>query len=101
MQNSHCDHIDFDNVQRPRKHFESGGALAKRGTFVYDQNQTIFMSFTSRTKCHEHFCKYGVSITSEMAFTESLLLQKGGHFLSSKRGLSFKKYFFRSLNGAL
>jgi hypothetical protein len=27
--------------QRPRKHFESGGALAKRGTFVYDQNQTI------------------------------------------------------------
>ena len=41
MQNSHCDHINFDNVQRPRKHFESGGALAKRGTFVYDQNQTI------------------------------------------------------------
>jgi hypothetical protein len=36
-----------------------------------------------------------VSITSEMTFTESLLLQKG-HFLSSKRGLSFKKYFSRS-----
>jgi hypothetical protein len=33
-----------------------------------------------------------------MAFTESLLLQKG-HFLSSKRGRSFKKYFFHSLNG--
>jgi hypothetical protein len=31
-------------------------------------------------------------------FTESLLLQKG-HFLSSKRGRSFKKYFFRSLMG--
>jgi hypothetical protein len=31
---------------------------------------------------------------------ESLLLQKG-HFLSSKRGRSFKKYFFRSVNGAL
>ena len=27
--------------QRPWKHFESGGALTKRGTFVYDQNQTI------------------------------------------------------------
>jgi hypothetical protein len=29
------------SLQRPRKHFESGGALTKRGTFVYDQNQTI------------------------------------------------------------
>ena len=35
---------------------------------------------------------------SEMAFTESLLLQKG-HFLSSKRGCSFKKYFFCSQMG--
>jgi hypothetical protein len=34
-----------------------------------------------------------------MAFTESLLLRKG-HFLSRKRGRLFKKYFFRSLNGA-
>jgi hypothetical protein len=32
---------DNDHDQRPRKHFESGGALTKRGTFVYDQNQTI------------------------------------------------------------
>jgi hypothetical protein len=36
-----------------------------------------------------------------MAFTESFRLQKG-HFLSSNRGRSFKKYFFHSLNaGAL
>jgi hypothetical protein len=35
---------------------------------------------------------------SEMVFTESILLQKG-HFLSSKRGRSFKKYFFLSLMG--
>ena len=48
---------------------------------------------------NENFLKYGVSITSEMAFTESLLLRKG-HFLSRKRGRLFKKYFFRSLNGA-
>jgi hypothetical protein len=48
---------------------------------------------------NEKFLKYGVSITSEMAFTESLLLRKG-HFLSRKRGCLFKKYFFRSLNGA-
>jgi hypothetical protein len=48
---------------------------------------------------NENFLKYGVSITSEMAFTESLLLRKG-HFLSRKRGRLFKKYFFHSLNGA-
>ena len=47
---------------------------------------------------NENFLKYGVSITSEMAFTESLLLRKG-HFLSRKRGRLFKKYFFRFLNG--
>jgi hypothetical protein len=46
---------------------------------------------------NEKFLKYGVSITSEMAFIESLLLRKG-HFLSRKRGRLFKKYFFRSLN---
>ena len=39
-------------------------------------------------------------MTSEMAFIESLLLQKG-HFLSSNKGRLFKKYFFRSVNGAL
>ena len=38
--------LQVNNNQRPRKHFESGGALAKRGTFVYDQNETI--SFRSR-----------------------------------------------------
>jgi hypothetical protein len=53
------------------------------------------MTFTSRTKIFENM----QSITSEMAFTESLLLRKG-HFLSRKRGRLFKKYFFRSLNGA-
>jgi hypothetical protein len=42
---------------------------------------------------------HGVSMTSEMAFTESLLLRKG-HFLSRKRGRLFEKYIFRSLNGA-
>ena len=54
------------------------------------------MSFMSRTKIFENM----ESITSEMAFTESLLLQKR-HFLSSKRGRSFKKYKFHSLNRAL
>jgi hypothetical protein len=30
-----------ERSQRPRKHSKSGGALAKRGTLAYDQNQTI------------------------------------------------------------
>ena len=36
-------------------------------------------------------------MTSEMAFIESLLLQKR-HFLSNKRGRLFKKYFFSFCN---
>ena len=36
-------------------------------------------------------------MTSEMAFIESSLLQKR-HFLSSKRGRLFKKYFFSFCN---
>jgi hypothetical protein len=38
---SQCNRRKHDPLQRPRKHFETGGALAKRVTFVYDQNQTI------------------------------------------------------------
>ena len=83
-------------MQRPRKHFESGGALAKRGTFVYDQNQTILCRSRAERKCLKIWSLYNVG----NGFTESLLLQKG-HFLSSKRGRLFKKYFFRSLNGVL
>ena len=65
--------------------------LPKGGHFCIRPRSSNFMSFTSRTK----ILKNGASITSEMNFTESLLLQKG-HFLSSKRGRSFKKYFSRS-----
>jgi hypothetical protein len=98
FQNTACTpfHI-VQEQQRPRRHFERGGALAKRDTFVYDKKSNDFMSFTSRTEMFENM--ESLYITSEMAFTESLLLQKG-HFLSNKRGRSFKKYFFRSLNGA-
>jgi hypothetical protein len=87
----------FHRHQRPRKHYESGGALAKRGTFVYDQNQTILC----RSRAERNFLKIcSFSITSEMVFTESLLVQKG-HFLSNKRGRSFNKYFFVLWNRAL
>jgi hypothetical protein len=43
----------LSRAQRPRKHFESGGALAKRGTFVYDQNQTILC----RSQAERNFLK--------------------------------------------
>jgi hypothetical protein len=77
------------SIQRPRKHFESGGALSKRGTFVYDQNQTILCRSRAERNLLKIWSLYDVGNG----------LQKG-HFLSSKRGRSFKKYFFRSLNGA-
>jgi hypothetical protein len=81
-------------VQRSRKHFESAWrGIDQKGHFRIWPKSNDFMSFTSQTKM---FWKYGafiIFITSEMALTESLLLQKG-HFLSSKRGRSFKKYFF-------
>ena len=43
-------------MQRPRKHFESGGALAKRGTFVYDQNKGIERFYIVHEP-NEHFLK--------------------------------------------
>ena len=81
--------------QRPRKHFESGGALTKRGTFVYDQNQTIL----SRSRAERKFLKiwslYNVGNGLYRVFTTAKRA-----VLSRKRGRLFKKYFFRSLNGA-
>ena len=56
---------------------------------------TKIQTILRRSQAERKFLKYGVSILLEITFTESLLLQKG-HFLSSKRGRSFKKYFFRS-----
>jgi hypothetical protein len=73
------------HTQRPRKHFESGGALAKKGAVLY---MIKIKRFYVVHEPNENFWKYGVSITSEMSFIESLLLQKG-HFLSSKRGRLF------------
>jgi hypothetical protein len=70
--------------------------LAKRGTFVYDQNQTILC----RSRAERKFLKIWVSIFYNVGngHYRALILETG-HFLSSKRGRSFKKYFFRSLMG--
>jgi hypothetical protein len=87
------------------KHFNltrGRGSISKeeghwpKGALLY---MTRIKRFYDVHEPNGNFLKYGVSITSEMAFTESLLLRKG-HFLSIKRGRLFKKYFFRSLNGA-
>jgi hypothetical protein len=75
----------------------SEAAEAFRGALLY---MVKIKRFYVVHEPNENVWKYGISMTSEMAFIESLLLQKG-HFLSSKRGRLFKKYFFRSVNGAL
>ena len=69
------------NKQRPRKQFESGGALAKRALLHITKIKRFYVVHEP----NENFWKYGVSITSEMAFTESLILRKG-HFRSSNGG---------------
>ena len=83
-------------IQRPRKHFESGGALAKRGTFVYDQNQTILCRSRTERKFLKIWSLCNVGNGLYRVFT------------TAKRALSFqqkrafiKKHFFRSVNGAL
>ena len=68
------------------KHFESGGALAKRGTFVYDQNQTILC----RSQAERKFLSlYNVG----NGLTESLLLQIW-HFISRKKAVHSRNTFF-------
>jgi hypothetical protein len=61
------------SISKVEGHWPKGALLymtkIKRFCIVHEPNENVW--------------KYGVSITSEMAFTESLLLQKG-HFLSSK-----------------
>jgi hypothetical protein len=47
-------------LQRPRKHFESGGALANRGTFVYDQNQTMLCRSRAERKILKIWSLYDV-----------------------------------------
>jgi hypothetical protein len=64
--------------QRPRKRRKWRG-IAQKSHFCSWSKSNDFISFTSRTKIFEN-----MDITSEMAFTQSLLLQKG-HLLSSKR----------------
>ena len=75
------------SAQRQRKHFESGGALAQRGTFVYDPNQTILCRSRAERKCLKIWSLY---ITSEMAL-QSLYY--------SKRALSFlqKRAFIQEI----
>ena len=80
------------SISKVEGHWRKGALLYMTKIKVSNDS----MSFMSRTKIFENM----ESITSETALTESLLLQKG-HFHSSKRGRSFKKYFFRSANLAL
>jgi hypothetical protein len=66
-------------LQRPRKHFESGGALAKRGTFVYDQNQTILCRSRAERKFLKIWSLYDVGNGLYRVFT------------AAKKALSFQQ----------
>jgi hypothetical protein len=65
--------------QRPRKHFESGGALAKRGTFVYDQNQMILCRSRAERKFFKIWSLYDVGNGLYRVFT------------AAKKALSFQQ----------
>jgi hypothetical protein len=70
----------YGQLQRPRKHLESGGrgALAQRGTFVYDQNQTILCRSRGR-KCLKIWNLYNIGNGLYRVFT------------TAKRALSFQQ----------
>jgi hypothetical protein len=78
--------------------FRKWRGIGQKGHFCIWSKWNDFTSFTSRTKIFENI--YGVSITSEMAFTDSLLTAKRALSFQQKES-SFKKYVFRSLNRAL
>ena len=67
--------------QRPRKHFRSGGALAKRGTFVYDQNQTILCRSQAKRKILKIWNLYNVGNGLYRVFTTA----KRALFFQQKR----------------
>ena len=65
-------------AQRPRKRFESAGALTKRGTFVSDQDQTI-RCLRAERKCLKIWSLYSVGNGLYRVFT------------TAKRALSFQQ----------
>ena len=69
----------LSRAQRPRKHFEGEGALAKRGTFVYDQNQTILCRSQAERKFLKIWNLYNVRNGFYRVFT------------TAKRALSFQQ----------
>ena len=61
---------EYGYRQRQRKHFESGGALAKRSTCVYDQDQAILCrSRAVRTKIFKKWGVYNVGNDLYRVFT--------------------------------
>ena len=69
----------LSRAQRPRKHFEREGALAKRGTFVYDHNQTILCRSLAERKFLKIWNLYNVGNGLYRVFT------------TAKRALSFQQ----------
>ena len=82
-------HNAMPNSNRGAQAFLKWKGIDKKGQFCRCPESNNFMSFASRT----NFWKCVVSITSEMAFTESLLQQKA-HFLSSKSRAFIQEILF-------
>ena len=84
-----------NNWSEAAEAFRKWRGIDQKGTFVYDQNQTIL----SRSRAERNFLKiwslYNVGNGLYRVFTTAKRA-----VLSRKRGRLFKKYFFRSLNGA-
>jgi hypothetical protein len=76
--------------QRPRKHFESGGALTKRGTFVNDQNQTILWRSRAERKFLKIWSLYNVGNWP----LQSLYYCEKGIFFPEKEGVYSRNTFF-------
>jgi hypothetical protein len=76
---SQTESISDEKSQRPRKHFESGGALGKRGTFLYDQNETTLCRSRAERKFLKIWSLYNVWNGLYRVFT------------TAKRALSFQQ----------
>jgi hypothetical protein len=71
--------------------------LAKGGTLVYDQNQTILCRSRAERKFLKIWSLYDVGNGLYRVFTAA----KKGTFFPAKEGVYSRNTFFRSLTGAL
>ena len=91
---AHADHAGINQSRGRREVFRKWRGIGQKGHFCIWPNSTILC----RSRAERKFLKIWVSIFYNVGngHYRALILETG-HFLSSKRGRSFKKYFFRAL----